>query len=563
MLPVETHWPCGPLVGHLTVSLTLAPPSSDPRTPVRATYINIQTEADRCQDLTVCRAGLDYQTKAPTGTTDRECSPLTACSEEQYEAVAPEFDADRSCADLTVCQAGEFESEAATTSSDRKCSPCLSCKADQFLAAACKPLEDAVCQDCSVCVDGLEFEEEACTPSNNTVCTPLTICGAGQFERLAPTPVADRICTDYSVCQPGQFEATPPTSTSDRVCSAISTCEATEWERATPTPVSDRDCQPCRSCGDAEFASTACTPTSNTVCAPCTVCDAGVSFASTPCSPTADTKCEACATCDGPEEFVFDACTPTANTRCNNITTDYTYSQWSEFSASCTNQVRTRQQICADKACRNPQPTEEQRNVNGGCDHACSITLTQPEGLPKVSCDCRVGFALQADGQTCVPRSCGAAPALPHASTSEEGQELVFGMTAQYVCAAGYAVGGLASVRSFSRTCQADGSLSNTAASCDDINECSSGTHNCGAAACTNLDGSHCCAVSADAEYSEWSEWSPSCGAAVRTRSQLPCAASCGGVCGNAQAVREDRTTCCPDNSQPYTCKWVGSQQHR
>jgi len=370
---------------------------------------------------------------------------------------------------------------------------------------------------------------EITPPGSDTdrVCRAITKCGADQFEDVAPTASTDRVCLDSTTCGGGEFEAVPLTASADRACST------------------------CRICSSSQYANSACTANSNTVCASCTVCEAGVTYASTPCTTGADSDCAPCSLCDGPDQFVSSACTSNADATCSDITTDFTYSEWSEWSASCATQRRTRKQQCKDRACKNPQPTEEQRSVNGGCEQLCSVIPIAPLGNPAVVCDCHDGFLLQTDKATCTPRSCGATPSLPHATADTAGTELTFGMAAVFSCDIGYGLSGLTDTRTFSRTCQADGTLGNTGAVCEDINECSSGLDNC-ATACTNLDGSHCCAVNADAEYSQWSPWAPSCGPAVRTRSQLACAATCGGLCLNQQSVREDRTTCCPDNTQPF-----------
>jgi hypothetical protein len=40
----------------------------------------------------------DYQTRAPTSTSDRNCTPVTVCNSSQYELVAPTAFSDRICA---------------------------------------------------------------------------------------------------------------------------------------------------------------------------------------------------------------------------------------------------------------------------------------------------------------------------------------------------------------------------------------------------------------------------------------------------------------------------------
>ena len=97
-----------------------------------------------CSLLTVCGAE-EFESVAPTPTTNRECSVLTVCGAGEYESVVPSATSDRGCANLTVCGAGEFESVAPTATTDRECSV-------------------------------------------------LTVCGAGEEETVPPTATTDRVC---------------------------------------------------------------------------------------------------------------------------------------------------------------------------------------------------------------------------------------------------------------------------------------------------------------------------------------------------------------------------------
>ena len=60
-----------------------------------------------CQGLTSCSAGFQYETVAPTASSDRQCEVLLACNDEQYEAVAPTYNTNRHCnwmVELIVCR---------------------------------------------------------------------------------------------------------------------------------------------------------------------------------------------------------------------------------------------------------------------------------------------------------------------------------------------------------------------------------------------------------------------------------------------------------------------------
>ncbi|XRB17304.1 EF-hand domain-containing protein [Pseudoscourfieldia marina] len=74
-----------------------------------------------CKPLTVCNPN-EYESVAPTKTSDRECKPLTVCNPNEYESVAPTKTSDRECKPLTVCDPNEeSESVAPTMTSDREC----------------------------------------------------------------------------------------------------------------------------------------------------------------------------------------------------------------------------------------------------------------------------------------------------------------------------------------------------------------------------------------------------------------------------------------------------------
>ncbi len=51
------------------------------------------------------------------------CTALTVCTVDQYESTAPTETSDRECTALTVCAEGEFEAEPPTLTSDRVCLP--------------------------------------------------------------------------------------------------------------------------------------------------------------------------------------------------------------------------------------------------------------------------------------------------------------------------------------------------------------------------------------------------------------------------------------------------------
>jgi hypothetical protein len=55
-----------------------------------------------CVTLTECKKDEEYQSKAQTATTDRECKTLTVCKDNEEETEAPTPTSDRECFDPDV-----------------------------------------------------------------------------------------------------------------------------------------------------------------------------------------------------------------------------------------------------------------------------------------------------------------------------------------------------------------------------------------------------------------------------------------------------------------------------
>ena len=99
-------------------------------------------QAGRCVDTTQC-TGEQYESVAPTSTSDRECIDLTVCNAAtSYEDVAPTATTDRHCALLTQCHATEqFVSVASTPTTDRQCQ-------NRVEALVCRSFCDIVFSQC-------------------------------------------------------------------------------------------------------------------------------------------------------------------------------------------------------------------------------------------------------------------------------------------------------------------------------------------------------------------------------------------------------------------------------
>ena len=216
------------------------------------------------------------------------CTALTACTATQYESTAPTATTDRVCMPLTVCTATQYESTAATATSNRVCMPLTVCTATQYESTAATATTDRVCMALAVCT-ATQYESMAPTATSNRVCSNLAVCTAAQYEMVAPTATSDRVCAPLTVCTAAQYQTVAPTATSDRVCSALTNCVAGQFVMTAPTATTNRVCAPCGAssysttanaasctawtvCTNAQLETTAPSATVNRVC---TACGAG------------------------------------------------------------------------------------------------------------------------------------------------------------------------------------------------------------------------------------------------------------------------------------------------
>lgn len=298
-------------------------------------------DGDRQCSTTLNCTNLEFQSQAPTLSTDRSCSGLTICqSDTEFEDVTATPQSDRICARHSVCDAVgvEWESTAPTTTTSRVCSPvsgqcqvspgifqavnpsittdracqavtdCFNSSAfsvSQYREAASTSTSDAVCRPVQSCDTATQYVAEDATPTTDRNCTNLTACAATEFERVSPTATTDRLCLQTAICiaQNGtsnfEFESSPPNATTDRVCLPVrQECSASEYEAVTPTVTSDRQCLAyVVQCNTLEFQSAPRTLTTDAVCTTRTTCGTGTY--TVPGTVTADTNCPPCDFCRG------------------------------------------------------------------------------------------------------------------------------------------------------------------------------------------------------------------------------------------------------------------------
>jgi hypothetical protein len=137
---------------------------------------NSQVNND-CNTLVACAPGAEYQSSAPTTTTDRECKALAAecISNVQFQSVAPTATRNRYCSDVQTCSAtSQYQTVVPTTTSDRGCGLATECNADT------------------------EYEDTPLQGESDRACEPLTVCSETQLESVTASAKTNRECVDVT-----------------------------------------------------------------------------------------------------------------------------------------------------------------------------------------------------------------------------------------------------------------------------------------------------------------------------------------------------------------------------
>ena len=97
------------------------------------------------------------------------CHPVTHCTKTQWETQAPTLTSDRTCKEHTTCSPGTWQVWDGGAKRDRVCRKITQCS---------------------------RFEHEEAPPSatSDRVCTTLSVCSRAQFESKAPTGTSNREC---------------------------------------------------------------------------------------------------------------------------------------------------------------------------------------------------------------------------------------------------------------------------------------------------------------------------------------------------------------------------------
>eukprot|EP00911_Craspedida_sp_UC1_P000731 UC1_evm1s560 len=168
-----------------------------------------------CVKVTQCK-DYEYETKAPTSTSDRVCDVVKMCEEGAFQTKRATATQNAFFKKHTVCKVGkEYESEAPTLSSDRVCKPYSKCNSGSGTSKGNG--------DGGGGGDGNidKYQAEPGTPYSDVVCKPVTPIEAmpkGAYLLAKATEYRDAVYAPTTRCKQYEYEVRAPTKTSDREC---------------------------------------------------------------------------------------------------------------------------------------------------------------------------------------------------------------------------------------------------------------------------------------------------------------------------------------------------------
>jgi len=201
-----------------TCALTEAIATATPIRKSRSAAIGVAGGADSTVPRTRRSTSVaGYTSVQGTLSADAVCNPLDVCDPAtQWESVAPTSTTNRYCTDLSpACDVGQGTNPA------------------QWEEASNTPTSDRKCTDLIECTIGEQWQDLEPTPTSNRGCTDLYSCKDNEDEVVAPTPTSDRKCdATYFVDCPGgpidNFEVSPQAGNLKRGANLSSTEDAVE-----------------------------------------------------------------------------------------------------------------------------------------------------------------------------------------------------------------------------------------------------------------------------------------------------------------------------------------------
>ena len=270
-----------------------------------------------CKAATQCDGVSNYETKARTRSSDRVCSSITECADDEFQTRAPSKINNRECTKLQTCDGIDtYESKPPTKTTDRVCAATKRCSiggSQIMFVDVMTELADGssfISRQMEIISKPAEYESLAPTPTSDRECEACEACPGGKYASIACGGSSKGEC---AACLPGTFKL--ETSVDD-TCSYCKPCEkgyyrqgcggtsegtcvqcsvGTYKDRAGTYETECRECEPC----GAGLYRSKCGVESEGTCLPCAVGSYKVDYGT-----SWDATCTACAECPAGEQLV-------------------------------------------------------------------------------------------------------------------------------------------------------------------------------------------------------------------------------------------------------------------
>lgn len=169
---------------------------------VRTALLILYLSLVRVSAQTNCSCGsAAFERRSCDANYEAQCSLLTQCIPQfEYESAAPTVTTDRKCSTCRVCDGvTTYTSQMCTTTDNTVCSPIVPCASDRFEIYPGGVTHNRACAECRQCAL-FEYQTTACSQTSDTVCNRTHVCVPGFYESLAPTTTSDRGCTACNAC---------------------------------------------------------------------------------------------------------------------------------------------------------------------------------------------------------------------------------------------------------------------------------------------------------------------------------------------------------------------------
>jgi len=229
-----------------------------------------------CGKVIECAEGKEFEVSKPNATNNRVCQTYKTCStvvgegeQQEFQSKASTTTSDRQCSNVVPCTDVEYQTASATATENTQCDVLAVCSEAQFVSTTPTVATDRICTDLALCTVETQFISVSATTYSNRQCTTRTACdnSAGFYFSAAPTVEADSTCNTLKACTQTQFESKKPTDLNDRTCDDVKECLEDQYTSQAPTATSDRECTAITKCDDNQFESVPATVSSNRECA--------------------------------------------------------------------------------------------------------------------------------------------------------------------------------------------------------------------------------------------------------------------------------------------------------